>query len=956
MSKCHSQKSNEVGILTGYDTIEHKLNDAYNECIKWKKNFFKIPLGSCGKKLVEEVLKLFQLYNTKAEWEGISLKAAIVLLPLVLQKPSKTSKTKDHKSHLMRRLQMWKEGSIEGLVKEGKAIQKRLVSGKRQNTQNLSRTFTNLVLQGKVSAACKLINQNNCGPLEINENVLDALKEKHPQAKEARQDAVVENPTPRFVQPIIFEGIDGSLVGKSAKNIKGSGGPTKIDADTWKQMLCSKSFSPASQNLCDEIAIFTRRLCREYVDPATLREYTAGRLIPLEKDPGSDEIKVRPIGIGEVIRRIVGKTIMQYLKPEMIHAAGPLQTCAGSPGGIEAAIHAMTEVFKEEGTEAIIMVDAENAFNSLNRHASLINTGVICPEFSKYLINTYREPSKLYIDGTNGDFLMSEEGSTQGDNAAMNMYSCSIRPLIDHLGKEEIYAANRAEKVRQAWYADDSSAAGTLQSIAIWFNELCEKGPRVGYFPNPSKCHVIVKNEHSLERARELFRGSGVKFTLHGRPYLGSAIGTAAFIKSHVEAKVLEWVRDVEQLSEIALTEPHTAYYAYINSLSRRWTYLIRTLPDISEQLVPLEDAIKESLIPALVGRNISALEREIFSLPTKFGGMGIINPLQAAEHEYAASLEVTQALKQAILDQSVNYDSVDLEQIKNKRKSISSAKQNLNKNRLTGILSNNNITSTMSRAIELACEKGSSIWLSTNPNKEHGFYLNKLEFRDALSLRYGWQIKGVPTTCACGQPNDIDHALICKRGGYVIMRHNALRNTEAELMKQVCQDVKLEPELIPIEGEQMRTSTATQDKVRLDISARGVWNPMERVFFDVRVTHPNTQSNRSKALRQIYKEQQQEKKLKYNQRIIHVEKATFTPLIFTTSGGMGPECQIFNKRLAELISLKRNETYADVISYIRKKLRFALLKATLIALRGYRGKQRNNDLIELSEVDFNLV
>lgn len=114
-------------------------------------------------------------------------------------------------------------------------------------------------------------------------------------------------------------------------------------------MLCSKSFSPASQNLCDEIAIFTRRLCRDYVDPTA--EYTAGRLIPLEKDPGSDEIKVCPIGIGEVIRRIVGKTIMQYLKPEMMHAAGPLQTCAGSPGGIEATIHAMTEVFKEEGTK-----------------------------------------------------------------------------------------------------------------------------------------------------------------------------------------------------------------------------------------------------------------------------------------------------------------------------------------------------------------------------------------------------------------------------------------------------------------------------------------------------------------------------------------------------------------------------------------------------------------------------
>ena len=182
----------------------------------------------------------------------------------------------------------------------------------------------------------------------------------------------------RFVEPIIYEGIDSSLVHKAALHIKGSGGPTKIDSEIWRQMLCSRSFLPASQNLCEETAVFTRRLCREYIDPRPLQEYTAGRLIPLNKDPTTPELTIRPIGIGEAFRRIVGKTLMAFLKPDMIEAAGPLQTCSGSPGGIEAAIHAMSESFKNESTEAMIVVDAENAFNSLNRHASLLNTGVIC--------------------------------------------------------------------------------------------------------------------------------------------------------------------------------------------------------------------------------------------------------------------------------------------------------------------------------------------------------------------------------------------------------------------------------------------------------------------------------------------------------------------------------------------------------------------------------------------------
>ena len=83
-------------------------------------------------------------------------------------------------------------------------------------------------------------------------------------------------------------------------------------------------------------------------------------------------------------------------------------------------------------------------------------------------------------------------------------------------------------------------------------------------------------------------------------------------------------------------------------------------------------------------------------------------------------------------------------------------------------------------------------------------------------------------------------------------MRHNALRDTEAKIMEEVCKDVKVEPMLIPIERE-IRGNSAQQ--VRLDVSARGVWSPNENTFFDVRVTHPNAASHRSKSLQQLYKE-----------------------------------------------------------------------------------------------------
>ena len=279
--------------------------------------------------------------------------------------------------------------------------------------------------------------------------------------------------------------------------------------------------------------------------------------------------------------------------------------------------------------------------------------------------------------------------------------------------------------------------------------------------------------------------------------------------------------------------------------------------------------------------------------------------------------------------------------------------------NKLKEIIDDISTTQKMKRALEFAQEKGSSLWLTTQPSQEHGCFLNRQEFKDALSLRYSWEVKGIPKFCACGQENNTDHCLTCKKGGFVNLRHNALRDTEAALLKEVCHDVRLEPGLMPIENTDdffALASTSVEENARLDISARGVWSSMDKVFFDIRVTHPNTQSNEQKPPAQIYKENEKEKKRKYNERVINIEKATFTPLVFTTSGGMGPECQRLNKRIAELLSIKRKEQYSDVIAYIRKRIRFSLLRATLIAIRGYRGRDTGNKVTELSDVAFNLV
>ena len=84
------------------------------------------------------------------------------------------------------------------------------------------------------------------------------------------------------------------------------------------------------------------------------------------------------------------------------------------------------------------------------------------------------------------------------------------------------------------------------------------------------------------------------------------------------------------------------------------------------------------------------------------------------------------------------------------------------------------------------------------------------------------------------------------------------------------------------------------------------------------------------------------------------VQKRSFLPLIFSTTGRMGPACRKFHKRVAELLSAKRGETYSQVMNFIRTRIRFSLLKSTLVAIRGERGKSCGG--VPLSDLSLNLI
>ena len=115
------------------------------------------------------------------------------------------------------------------------------------------------------------------------------------------------------------------------------------------------------------------------------------------------------------------------------------------------------------------------------------------------------------------------------------------------------------------------------------------------------------------------------------------------------------------------------------------------------------------------------------------------------------------------------------------------------------------------------------------------------------------------------------------------------------------------------------------------------MWRAVQNAFFDVRMTNTHSLSQMHLTTERVLKKHEQEKKQNYNRHIMNIEHGTFTPLSFSVSGGMGKECSMFHKHVAERLAIKIGERYEKIISTIRCKLSFLILKSALMCVRGSR-------------------
>ena len=559
------------------------------------------------------------------------------------------------------------------------------------------------------------------------------------------------------------------------------------------------------------------------------------------------------------------------------------------------------------------------------------------------LINFYRSSSRIYINNEGMFDLLSQEGTTQGCPLAMAMYALALVPLVK----------KTQPACKQVWCTDDETGCDKLINLRKWYGDLLTMGPLYGYYPNPSKCILVVKPD-KLEQALLLFKGTdvivsldgskdtGIEINTQGTRHLGAAVGTHDFKRAYAKNKIANWVKAVMLLATVADTEPHAAYTAYTRSLQCQWSFIMRVMTDISDLFEPLEQVITTVFLKSLLKRDVNANEREILSLPARLGGLGIVNPVDASRLAHDSSIKISEPLIDLLTEQATLLDPRELyDDIKQLRLEVDIDNDHRWESKKKVVIGR--APDDLKNAVRAASEKGASSWVTALPSYEHDTVLHKGDFRDAIYIRYGWALKNLPERCACDRATfNLQHALDCPLGGLRTIQHNETRDAMAQTMREAgltC--VEIEPKLQPLSGELFELkSTIKDDEARADIKCTGLWKAMRQAFFDVKVISPYARSYADYNPAALYKHAEAYKMRQYAKRVQEVEKADFMPLVFTCAGGIAPKSLLLLKRLAEMISEKQSLPMAQVSGFLRVRFSFALLRTTILCIRATRRKK----------------
>ena len=399
--------------------------DIWNTVCTRRCKFYRLPTGKIGKQYVQMLnceLELFLKSN-------IPSKRLLVFSALILHRDNKVKHSKDVKITIENRMKEWSVEKFQPLVQSFKRctqFSSKAVRIQKSDPEEKLRAFAKMVQEGNIKNATRFLADENgtsvLKPSDLIEGrtVTEILQEKH-----SKTSPLFEGTFNISELPLLEKlNITSSTVEKQARKLFGSSGPSGSDANHWFDALIR--FGLESSRLRDLVSQLGNLIAYEIISWRKIKALFSCRLIALDKQPG-----VRPIGIGETLRRLLGKAVADLTNDDLAYAFGSEELAGGVSCEIEGSIHGLRKLFEKKSSNGfgLLLLDAKNAFNSINRSSALLNARTLWSRASTFLYNSYQESSKLVLSNTDV-FIRSEEGTTQGDPLSMLFYGVALLPLI----------------------------------------------------------------------------------------------------------------------------------------------------------------------------------------------------------------------------------------------------------------------------------------------------------------------------------------------------------------------------------------------------------------------------------------------------------------------------------------------------------------------------------------------
>ena len=351
-----------------------------------------------------------------------------------------------------------------------------------------------LVDHGFISRAFRLFSNGKVHA--STPEVVAKLRELHPQAEPIDQAAILAADNfdvKKQCDPLKFSP-DELIDAMRTFNRETASGPQQLELHVLKVLLESDATNALKPALLD----FCGRAASGNLDSRIWPWFCSATLIPLKKNDGG----VRPIAVGNILRRLVAKLIAARMKLPLSEHFDGLQFGVACPAGIDKIVHWIREnthqwtdpnwkpgeaVLKDFPLGAVVLkVDIKNAFNTVAREAFIRAIIEQSPQFVPYFLATYGTPANLLLAGSGGmtrEIILAMTGVQQGDPLAPACFSLAIHKIIKDL-------RDRHPNVAARWYLDDGAMIGLPKHVRAYFEDLSIEFKKIGLLVNFGKCQL----------------------------------------------------------------------------------------------------------------------------------------------------------------------------------------------------------------------------------------------------------------------------------------------------------------------------------------------------------------------------------------------------------------------------------------------------------------------------------